>query len=68
MNPASWIFFIISRQMTPLFFSRRHPVENRPAQQPEITVDVADLQSEQQLHGVVVDAADHDPVQTDRIG
>ena len=65
-KPASWIFFIISRQMTPLFFSSVHRVEDRPPHQPEVAVDVAHLQAEQQLDGVVVDAADDDAVQ--RIG
>ena len=62
-KPASWIFFIISRQMTPLFFSRCTRVEDRAAHQPEVAVDVAHLQAEQQLDGVVVDAADDDAVQ-----
>ena len=41
-------------------------VEDRPAHQPEVAVDVADLQPEQHLDGVVIDAADDDAVQ--RIG
>ena len=52
--------------MTPLFFSSEHPLEDRPPHQAEIAVDVAHLQAEQQLDGVVIDAADDDAVQ--RIG
>src|SRR5205085_6218381 len=41
-------------------------LENRPPQQPEITVDVADRQSEQDADDVVIQAADDDAVE--RIG
>ena len=41
----------------------RDPAEDRPPEQPEIAVHVADLQAEQQLDGVMVDASDDDAVQ-----
>ena len=62
-KPASWIFFIISRQMTPLVFSRSTAVEDRAPHQPEVAVDVAHLQAEHQADDVVVEPADDDAVQ-----
>ena len=40
-----------------------HPIEDFTPHQPEVAVDVADAQREEQLHRVVVDAADDDAVQ-----
>ena len=65
-KPASWIFFIISRQITPLVFSRsmRSKIERRISRKSQSTSRT--LQAEQQADDVVVDAADDDAVQ--RIG
>ena len=40
-----------------------HAIEDLAAHQAEVAVDVAHAQPEEKLHGVVVDAADDDPVQ-----
>ena len=47
-------------------FGELHTVEHAAANEPEVAVHVPDLQAEQPLHRVVVDAADDNPMQ--RIG
>src|SRR5688572_4417626 len=44
-------------------FFEPHHVENAPPHQAEIAIDIPHLQPEQQLHHVVVDAADDDAMQ-----
>src|SRR4029079_18559563 len=41
----------------------RDLLEDGSAQQTEVAVDIAHVHSEKQLHPVVIEAADHDPVQ-----
>src|ERR1700682_4637532 len=38
-------------------------LEDRPAHQPKITIDIAQMQPEQWAHDVMVDASDEDAVQ-----
>ena len=45
-----------------------HAVEDRPAQHPEVAVDVAHAQAEQHLDDVVIEAADDDAVPADPSG
>ena len=49
--------------MTPLRLFEIDAFEDRPAHQPEVAVDVADRQAEQQADDVVIETADDDPVQ-----
>ena len=65
-KPASWIFFIISRQMTPLVFSRlmRSKIVRRISRKSQSTSRT--LRPNSRLDHVVIDAADDDAVQ--RIG
>jgi len=53
-KPASVIFFIISRQMTPLIALEPNPVEHGSPDQAEIAVDVLDSQAEQDRDEMVV--------------
>ena len=65
-KPASWIFFIISRQMTPLVFSRsiRSKIERRIRRKSQSTSRT--FRPNSSADDVVIEAADDDAVQ--RIG
>ena len=67
-KPASVIFFIISRQMTPLVFSSVtvSKIERRISRKSQSTSRT--VRPNSRLHRVVVDAADDDPVPADPSG